>query len=73
MTSGKQSGLNWLVLGLILLVLFALLTQNTTAAIIWTDDFNDGNYDGWNVVYGVFSTDENLLRAQVGQSCINHP
>jgi hypothetical protein len=73
MTSGKQSVLNYFVLGLVLLVLFSLLTQSTAAAIIWADDFDDGNYNGWNVVYGAFSTDENLLRAQIGQSCINHP
>ncbi|MFX1565370.1 MAG: hypothetical protein ACFFCH_05215 [Promethearchaeota archaeon] len=62
-----------LVVGLSLLTLSTLPTHNIAATIIWADDFNDGDYNGWNVVYGAFSTEDNLLRAEVGQSCINHP
>ena len=42
-------------------------------AVVWSDDFNDGDYVGWNIVYGVFSANENMLQSQVAQSCINHP
>ena len=33
------------------------------AANGWSDDFNDGDYDGWEVVYGEFVASSNVLRA----------
>ncbi len=42
------------------------------AVEVWSDDFNDGNLDGWTVTYGSFSTVDNSLRALVPSSCINH-
>ena len=33
------------------------------AGVIWSDDFDDGDYNGWIVVRGVFSAEEKTLNA----------
>ena len=60
---------------LTLLMMFIYSPITCEAAIVWSDDFNDGNYDGWTVtginmtalppvlVDGNYSVDDGLLRA----------
>jgi len=62
----------------VLLVSFLILASmfplnETGAAVVWADDFNDGNYSDWTIIYGAFSTDNYMLQSLVAQSCINHP
>jgi hypothetical protein len=44
------------------------------AATVWSDDFNDGNYDGWTVNLGSFSATSNRLEsAGPDSNYISHP
>jgi len=38
----------------------------SAAAVQWSDDFTDGNYDGWNVVSAEWSAVDNLLEVVGG-------
>lgn len=38
------------------------LVPSGFAAVVWSDDFNDGNYLGWTITFGAFSAAENTLR-----------
>ena len=55
------------VLGVLVIFLFygVMMHQADVTAIEtgWTDDFNDGNYDGWIVVNGTWSASSNYLNA----------
>ena len=56
--------LNKFLLGVIacsLLLILALQTPTSTAAVVWSDDFSDGNYDGWTVEEGAFTAVGNSL------------
>ncbi|MFX0078261.1 MAG: hypothetical protein ACFE8O_03390 [Candidatus Hermodarchaeota archaeon] len=44
-----------------LVILLAMQTPTSTAAVGWSDDFNDGNYDGWTVEEGSFTAVGNSL------------
>lgn len=45
-----------------------------SAMEVWSDDFNDGDYDGWTVIAGNFSVSDNALQAEGDAlSCIIHP
>jgi hypothetical protein len=46
--------LNFSAVITIALVISIMMTE-TKAAVVWSDDFNDGNYDGWTVQVGGFS------------------
>ena len=44
------------------------------AAPVWSDNFNDGNYDGWTVLNGTFSAGDHTLRNIGGEGgLIVHP
>jgi hypothetical protein len=43
------------------------------AAPVWSDDFNDGNYDGWTVLNGTFTAKDHTLRSVGGGGLIVHP
>jgi hypothetical protein len=44
------------------------------AGIIWSDDFNDGNFQGWSVTRGGYSATENLIRGTTTTwNYIEHP
>ncbi|MFX1369024.1 MAG: hypothetical protein ACFFAY_10525, partial [Promethearchaeota archaeon] len=45
-----------IILGAIsILLLLTVASVPVSAVIDWSDDFNDGNYDGWAVTQGSFS------------------
>lgn len=48
---------------LILLCSFFMGPITCDAAILWSDDFDDGNYDGWTVALGNYSISDNTLHA----------
>jgi hypothetical protein len=48
--------------------------HQVSSAVVWADDFDDGNYDGWNVLNGTWSASSNALIATegVGQHEVNN-
>ncbi len=56
----------------ILLVTLVFTAYTSAATLIWSDDFNDGNFDGWTVTYGSYTATDNRLLAIEASSCINH-
>ena len=46
-----------------LVLLLSLRAPTGNAAVAWSDDFDDGNYDGWTVGDGSFSVADNCLEA----------
>ena len=42
------------------------------AEVVWSDDFNDGDYDGWGIQRGNWSADNNYLRIS-NEGDIYHP
>jgi hypothetical protein len=44
-----------LSLGCLLLILGLVVSSPCQATLVWSDNFNDGNYDGWDVFGGTFS------------------
>jgi hypothetical protein len=56
-----------------LILSFVLNTRSTKATVVWSDTFDDGNYDGWTVTYGSFSCAENSLISNQYSSAINRP
>jgi hypothetical protein len=51
---------------IILLCISLFITFPCKAATVWSDDFNDGNYDGWTVMNGTFSVEDGKLKAGPG-------
>jgi hypothetical protein len=49
------------------------MTFPCKAATVWSDDFNDGNYNGWYVTNGTFSAEDHTLRSIGAGGCIIHP
>jgi hypothetical protein len=45
------------------LLIFFIQPILCNAAVVWSDDFDDGNYDGWTVADGSFSASEFMLEA----------
>jgi len=56
------------------LILFILLCFSLSMAfpckadIVWSDNFDDGNYDGWYVVNGTFSAIDHTLKPVLGDN-----
>ena len=50
-----------LLIGLVFV--FSLFTQSA-AAVVWSDNFDDGNYDGWTVEDGDYSVTDGALRSE---------
>jgi hypothetical protein len=44
-----------------------------SATIQWSDNFDDGNYDGWTVITGSFSAASFYLEGQNPKNTISHP
>ncbi|MHA2273887.1 MAG: hypothetical protein ACXACI_18710, partial [Candidatus Hodarchaeales archaeon] len=46
-----------------LALLFICLCSNVNVGheVVWSDDFNDGDYDGWTPAWGDWSTETNTL------------
>ena len=47
----------------IVMLMFVYQPIMCNAAVVWSDDFDDGNYDGWTVEDGSFSASEYMLEA----------
>ncbi len=48
--------------------------RDVSATVIWAEDFEDGNHDGWTVHLGTFSAVDNTLRASgFVLNAISHP
>ena len=43
------------------LVLAVLITTPSSAQLVWQDDFQDGNLEGWTVTYGNFTVEDGTL------------
>ncbi len=52
--------------GLMLVLLVSAQVGPSAAAVQWSDDFADGNYDGWSVVSSEWSAADNLLEVVGG-------
>ncbi len=52
------------------ITLWCLLIQPPPcrAATVWSDNFNDGNLDGWTVDTGEFSAADNTMRGNIGMA-----
>jgi hypothetical protein len=44
-----------------LLLSLAFLPLHASAAIVWSDDFDDGNYDGWTVIQQTYEVIDGVL------------
>lgn len=53
-----------------MLLILLRVPVNASTAEIWSDDFDDGNYDGWTVTLGSFSCASNTLAATDTNSSI---
>jgi hypothetical protein len=49
------------------------MTFPCKAAPVWSDNFDDGNYDGWTVLNGTFTAQDHTLRSIGGGGLIIHP
>jgi hypothetical protein len=50
------------------------LPRSVSASVIWADDFENRDYDGWTVNLGSFSASDNTLRAEgYVLNAISHP
>ena len=59
---------NLIVLGLIaMLGFFVFLTPHCAATTVWSDNFDDGDYDGWILLLGDFNMTSNTLEGFDGQ------
>lgn len=58
-----EINLRWLriITALIFLMMFATQPLLCNAAVVWSDDFDDGNHDGWTVKEGEFSATNHVL------------
>ena len=57
----------------LLISLVLLLPDSASATLVWSDAFDDGNFDGWTVTYGSYSCAENALLAIQYSSAIHYP
>ncbi|MHA1961765.1 MAG: hypothetical protein ACW99U_16200 [Candidatus Thorarchaeota archaeon] len=67
-TNSKKTG-RTIFLGMALAVLTSISMigpLNAAAAVVFSDDFNDGNYDGWTVTNGAFAIVDNRLESTGG-------
>jgi len=49
---------------IVLLCVSLFMAFPCKAATVWSDNFNDGNYDGWTVAYGSFSAENKTLETE---------
>ena len=60
-----------------LLLVIGSFTLQVSAGVVWSDDFNDQNYDGWTILEGAFTISDSpkysLTADFVGNSMIYYP
>jgi hypothetical protein len=53
----KVKNLNIITItALVFLLVIGVFSTPVSAAVAWSDDFSDGNYDGWTILEGAFDT-----------------
>ncbi len=50
----------------LMIIVMSLGQHQVSASVVWSDDFDDGNYDGWTVANGTWSASSNALIATEG-------
>ncbi|MHA2311591.1 MAG: hypothetical protein ACXADF_08840 [Candidatus Thorarchaeota archaeon] len=53
------------VSAILAIALIMLMTLDASATVVWSDDFNDGNYNGWTIERGGFSASNGYLECTV--------
>jgi hypothetical protein len=57
---------NYVKLGFLALLFICLYSNvNVLAEVVWSDDFEDGDTEGWNIAQGNFSAEDGTLRSTV--------
>ncbi len=74
----KVKNLNIITISaLVFLLVIGAFSTPVSAAVAWSDDFSDGNYDGWTILEGSFDTPispkYSLTCYPAGLSMIYHP
>lgn len=74
----KVKNLNIITItALVFLLVIGAFSTPVSAAVAWSDDFSDGNYDGWTILGGAFDTPVSpkysLTCSPAGLSMIYHP
>ena len=70
---GKTRTLYLIMYGVFILVFLVLYESiPSSAATVWSDDFDDGNLDDWTIIQGNFSVDNGLLHATEDWNRIDH-
>ncbi|MFQ5833821.1 MAG: hypothetical protein ACE5H4_14025 [Candidatus Thorarchaeota archaeon] len=70
MRSASSLVRQFLVAALLLVFLVSVRVNSCDAVVLWSDDFSDGNYDGWTVVDGEWSAANHTLEV-VGDSPVD--
>jgi len=74
----KVKNLNIITItALVFLLVIGAFSTPVSAAVAWSDDFSDGNHDGWTIIDGLFDTPispkYSLICGPAGLSMIYHP
>ncbi len=70
----KQVKTKIILLTLCLLALTYGVTPKAGAAMVWSDDFNDTDYNGWTVETGAFTAADSILRCtSESMGVVHHP
>lgn len=65
-----------LITGLVFLMLIGAFSTTASAAVVWSDDFIDGNYNGWTILEGGFEPPISPKYSLTGTTSLNmiyHP
>ena len=44
------------IITLTFLLMIGIFSAPVSAAVVWSDNFDDGDYDGWTILEGTFDT-----------------
>ncbi len=61
------------MVALVCVLLWMMFPRTCRAAPVWSDNFDDGNYDGWMVANGTFTAAGHTLKPIGGAGYIIHP
>ncbi|MGY5859888.1 MAG: hypothetical protein RTU63_11015, partial [Candidatus Thorarchaeota archaeon] len=64
------------IIALTFLLLIGIFSTPVSAAVVWSDDFSDGNYSGWTILEGGFETPVSPKYSLTGVTSLNmiyHP